>query len=1539
MPAPEPVAIVGMSVILPGAPDLQTYWQNLVTAKDCITEVPDYRRDSDPDGQSFFPPPSTPGLPTTTPPQMDQTYCQRGGFVGDVVVDVASFGVMPSSVEGIEADQLITLKVAAAAVADAGGLESLGDRDRVAVILGRGGYLAPNLQRFDQRVRGIRQTTRLLRDVLPSISEEELERVRTALLDSLPPMSAESTIGLVPNLTASRVANRLDLHGPAYTIDAACASSLIAVEHAVDELATRRCDAVLVGGVHHCNDDTLWATFTQLGALSHTQMSRPLSAEADGLLIGEGTGVVVLKRLADAQRDGNRIYAVIRSVATSSDGRATSLFNPAPQGQELAIRRAWDKAGLDPQQPGSIGMIEAHATATRVGDVTELGTLAKVFGGPDGSDAVIGSVKSMIGHTMPASGIAGLVKVALALHNKTLLPTLHCENPHPAMSQTRFHPLAQAQPWPQPADGEVRRGGVNSFGFGGINAHVIVEEPPATATSAALTVASPSTPSEDDEVILRFAAQTPEQMLALLERSDEEILANPVIGEGPIRLGAGGLNAKRLTVVRNVVKKCLNEGISWRGRNDIWFTAAPLLSGDHPARIAFVSPGLEGDFAPQCEDVATHFGLPMPALSTVDIRSSATSVTKIGLLLHDALAAIGVRPDGYAGHSVGEWTAMILADMYAVTREQLFNEYWPLRFDLPDVDFVVLGCPSAQALDLIADLPNVVISHDNAPRQTIVCGVATDAQQVVETARAAGVVAKILPFKSGFHTPMIAPYLDFFTQVAHELPLQQGNAEVWSATTVQPYPSDEASIRQLYIDHLIKPVLFRQVIERMYASGYQVFIQLGAGQLSTYISDTLTNSDHLVINANSTARSGMAQLRRVATALWVEGATPNFAALGGADAAPARTETAPLAVAATAPKPGRGMPIRTSTPLFSLAHSSAAGMLEHHLSAPVAATAPVAAQQILDEAVPLPEGLPGSVAAEFAALLNETREAARAVATAAAAAAHAPAQPVVTVAPIDTPPAPPAVVDSGSDQRTLEIVVSLETMPYLRDHQFYRQPPGWSDDADFRPVLAATSMVDLAVRLTEQTWPDWVVVAAHDATFSRWLLAAPATTVQVSLQREGDLVTVALGDYSAMTLELAATYPPAPLAQQRLETERERWSLDEPEEPPHFSAPELYSLRNMFHGPQYQGLTKFHGVGRWHMRGEVTTPSAPGSLLDNVGQLLGAWLHMQNDDGLLAFPRSIKRIDLYAPHPPIGAALECYVKLRTPEESTIEMDGLLINADGTVWSEITDWKDHRFECDRNGHQMYAWPERNAMSQRQPGGWSMVEDGWPGVATRDIYAGIYLNSPERETFNNVSPRGRRHWLLGRMAVKDAVRAYLADIGIPEVFPSEVLVSNAASGQPMVRGHGGRVLPDISVSLAHSGTIGVAIARGAGDRPPGIDVQQVVDVPAAEQIALSEQERALLEHLCNDGQMGRSDDDLMGTDGSPMGRPEWFIRIWAAKEAVAKSLGTGLGGRPKDFAVTDISPTAATVVTAGPHAEHTVHFAVTHDRGHDYVIAWT
>jgi len=351
-------------------------------------------------------------------------------------------------------------------------------RKNAAFMLGRGSYLSVGAFNLLQRTFIVDQTVRLVARMHPELPDETLAGLRENLKKSLKPFEAENAPSVMPNITASRVGNRLDLMGPNYTIDAACASSLYAVDAAVSALLSGRSDLALAGGIHIFNNIPFLNVFCTLGAMSHQDEVRPFDEKADGMLPGEGVGIVVLKRTSDAERDGSRIYAVIRGIGASSDGRGISVAAPRVEGEILSLERAYRSAAVS---PATIGLIEAHGTATTVGDKAEIESLTAIFGKKENNAArhcALGSVKSMIGHAMPAAGIASLIKTVLALYYKVLPPTLHCEKPNPKfeLEKTPFYINTETRPWFRTDGHTPRRAGVNAFGFGGVNAHLVLEE-------------------------------------------------------------------------------------------------------------------------------------------------------------------------------------------------------------------------------------------------------------------------------------------------------------------------------------------------------------------------------------------------------------------------------------------------------------------------------------------------------------------------------------------------------------------------------------------------------------------------------------------------------------------------------------------------------------------------------------------------------------------------------------------------------------------------------------------------------------------------------------------------------------------------------------------------------------------------------------------------------------------------------------------------------------------------------------------------------
>jgi 3-oxoacyl-(acyl-carrier-protein) synthase/phosphopantetheinyl transferase len=525
----SPIAVVGIGAVFPGAGTAHRFWRNIRAGVDAITDVPPHRWDP----ALYYDPGSYQG-----PPRGDRFYCRRGGFVDDLAaIDPLKFGIMPAALPGIEPDQLLALRTAAEAIADAGGDERLPDRSRIGVVVGRGGYITPGIARFDQRIGTVQQLMAALADLIPGLREDQLAQVREAFCARLGGADRpDASIGLVPSFAASRIANRFDLRGPAYTVDAACASALVAVEHAVRALRGGQCDAMLAGAVHHAHHVTVWSLFSQLRALSRSERIRPFDRAADGTLLSEGTGMVLLKRLVDAQHAGDRIYAVIRGIGTSSDGRASSLMSPLADGQLLAVHRAWRDAGLDPREPGAAGLIEAHGTAAPAGDEVELETLRRVFG-TDGPPIGLGTVKSMIGHALPAGGIAGLIKAVLALHDGVLPPTLNVTDPHPALAGTRLRLVHELAEW-EPGPGAPRRAVVNAFGFGGANAHLVLEEPAAPRPVSRRHPVLPAEPEPQEETTSGPPLELPLDLGTPLVRLDGAVQAL-ITGAVPPPLPAG----------------------------------------------------------------------------------------------------------------------------------------------------------------------------------------------------------------------------------------------------------------------------------------------------------------------------------------------------------------------------------------------------------------------------------------------------------------------------------------------------------------------------------------------------------------------------------------------------------------------------------------------------------------------------------------------------------------------------------------------------------------------------------------------------------------------------------------------------------------------------------------------------------------------------------------------------------------------------------------------------------------------------------------
>ncbi|RBP83032.1 polyketide-type polyunsaturated fatty acid synthase PfaA [Shewanella putrefaciens] len=454
-----PVAIVGMASIFANSRYLNKFWDLISEKIDAITDIPDthWRAEDYYDADKS---------------KADKSYCKRGGFLPEVDFNPMEFGLPPNILELTDTSQLLSLIVAKEVLADAN-LPTDYDRDRIGITLGVGGG-----QKISQSLNSRLQYP-VLKKVFKSsgLSDEDSEMLIKKFQDQYIHWEENSFPGSLGNVIAGRIANRFDFGGMNCVVDAACAGSLAAMRMALTELTEGRSDMMLTGGVCTDNSPSMYMSFSKTPAFTTNETIQPFDIDSKGMMIGEGIGMVALKRLEDAERDGDRIYAVIKGVGASSDGKFKSIYAPRPEGQAKALERAYDDAGFAPH---SIGLVEAHGTGTAAGDVAEFNGLKSVFaqGNDTNQHIALGSVKSQVGHTKSTAGTAGVIKAALALHHKVLPATINVSKPNPKLNieSSPFYLNTETRPWFQRADATPRRAGVSSFGFGGTNFHLVLEE-------------------------------------------------------------------------------------------------------------------------------------------------------------------------------------------------------------------------------------------------------------------------------------------------------------------------------------------------------------------------------------------------------------------------------------------------------------------------------------------------------------------------------------------------------------------------------------------------------------------------------------------------------------------------------------------------------------------------------------------------------------------------------------------------------------------------------------------------------------------------------------------------------------------------------------------------------------------------------------------------------------------------------------------------------------------------------------------------------
>ncbi|MGW3286192.1 SDR family NAD(P)-dependent oxidoreductase [Streptomyces sp. NPDC001002] len=852
--AETPIAIVGLAGLFPKSRDLREFWHNIVDAEDCIEDVPESHWNT----ADYYDP---------DPAAEDKTYVRRGGFLPEIPFNPMEFGLPPNTLEVTDILQLLSLTVARDVLRDAGADQSNWyDASRTGVILGITGANSLT-QPLSARLQ-----TPVLKEVVRSVglSEADAEEIAQRFKKAYIPWEENSFPGMLGNVVAGRIANRFDLGGTNCTVDAACASSLAAVKLAVSELIEGRADMMITGGCDAENTILMYMCFSKTPAFSKTQQIRPFDESADGTLIGEGIGMLALKRLADAERDGDRIYSVLRGIGTSSDGRFKSIYAPRAEGQQLALRRAYADADVP---VSAIELFEAHGTGTAVGDHTELAALSSVVsaGNDDHGYAAIGSVKSQIGHTKAAAGAASLIKLSLALHQKVLPPTINVETPSEALDPTTtpFYVNTEARPWVLDPARDKRRAAVSSFGFGGTNFHMVLEEhdgtdpktlgpvvrwglwhaagPEALALrieNGAATDESGAIPASDARI--GIVARSDAEFAELRDTAVELLRARP---DAPQWQHPKGITYRRAALPTSVKTAAVfaGQGSQYVGMGRRAAIALP------PLRAAFD----RANGLTEGPDTLARTVFPPPAFSDTVHREQETALRRtdfaqpaIGALSagqYTWLRELGFRADGVIGHSFGELTALWAAG--ALDDEQFARlarargtsmappEHAPADFDPGAMAAIRASLSDVQAL--VATYRNVAICNINAPGQIVVGGPTDEIDRLVADVSGRRIPAKRLPVSAAFHTGFVAHAADAFRQAVESTGLEAPQIPVYANTPGSSYGTDPAANRRTLVDQLLQPVDFVSGIEKMYADGFRVFVEFGPKRVLTDLVDRI----------------------------------------------------------------------------------------------------------------------------------------------------------------------------------------------------------------------------------------------------------------------------------------------------------------------------------------------------------------------------------------------------------------------------------------------------------------------------------------------------------------------------------------------------------------------------------------------------------------------------------------------------------------------------------------------------------------------------
>ena len=895
----DPVAIIGLGVILPGgAFDIEKYWDNIKTGKSSIKEVSKERWDPilfyDPD----------PNVP-------DKTYSKIGGFIDNYPFNSLEFRIPPKIADKIDAVQKMALAAAKQALQEAGYKDGLLKTENTGVIVGNsmGGEIVKEYTRriYFPKVALSIQESKEFQKLSKTQQSKLLEEAKENYLASLPEITEDSMPGELSNVIAGRIANVFNLRGKNITTDAACASSIAAIDMAYKSLTTGELDAVICGGSDRSNEVTSFVKFSKIGALS-PDGSRPFDENANGFVMGEGAAFFVLKRLDDAIKSENKIYAIIRGIGSSSDGKGKGITAPNPIGQELAIRRALQNSGVESNE---ISLIEAHGTSTAVGDPVEFNTLQNIYNGTSiaKQSIALGSIKSQIGHLKSAAGAAAVVKIALSLYNKTLPPSINFVTPNSKIDweNSAFYVNTKAKPWTNNFD-HPRKAGISSFGFGGTNFHVILEE----YDPINYSYEEPSSDSItwDDYInstkglhgeVFFFSSPSPKGLHENLNKAKmlnpgesicddleadtileirNELKCEPSYSQYKVAIDVQhpeNLNSALKTAMKVIDNPKLQKGAQLKGV----FYSDTVSTG----KIAFLFPGQGSQYVNMLLDLHKKYKVVKDTFQEADEvlakflnkklsdyifadnpediegkedALKQTEITQPAMLVADIalyrlLSEFGIKPDLVAGHSLGEFAALVVAEVLSF--QDALMAVAIRGKAMGQVDSKDKGSMASVSGELIT-IENIlkteikgyaIVANKNSTKRTVISGSTSGIDEAVKVFKKKGMNPVILNVSAAFHSKIVAPAAKKLAEFLQKIEFKVPKIKVLSNVTGTTYPDNPEAIRNLLEKQLASPVEWINQIKVMHEEGATLFFEVGPKRaLTSFVSEILQDHKQVV---------------------------------------------------------------------------------------------------------------------------------------------------------------------------------------------------------------------------------------------------------------------------------------------------------------------------------------------------------------------------------------------------------------------------------------------------------------------------------------------------------------------------------------------------------------------------------------------------------------------------------------------------------------------------------------------------------------------